>query len=209
RLAAADYARKELDPGVIGALGGIGSAASNAVPLLSAIAADQAVRSRWLAVRALGDIGPSARPAAPILGALLAKQGAVNDFALLTAVARIGGTPKEAVPPLQQVFARGNPLCQVMAAVALWNFEPTNPEFQKNVSAFLQASLEAAGRVAHPASAEPLFLAGPLLATLRVHGTNAVVFAPVIRQLVQRGHPSLTNLAAITLQQLEPVTPVP
>jgi hypothetical protein len=201
-IASADYANKTINDQVLRALGAIGSAASNAVPLLSAIAADPAVKRRGIAVQVLGEIGPPARSAAPVIGALLTGEATPMAWDMVSALAHTGETPEAVLPVLRETLTRGKPLAQMMAAVALWNHDRADPNLQGNIHGLLRAATgeQVKGGIAAGAS-EAIFLCGPLLEVLGTLGTNAAVFAPSMRRLADSG--VLRGHAEHALRQVE------
>ena len=191
------------------ALESIGPGAAAAVPLLNRIAADpaQSRSVRLSASQALGGIGRAARLAAPALSALLAGDGIQQGLSReLIALARIGGVTDEALPALREIARGTAPLAREYATVAMWEREPDNPEWRDHINGLL---LAAAGP-AHRGADDPNFLAGPVLASLACHGTNAAVFVPAIKRLLDPGFPgaaNLTNLARRALSQIDPPPP--
>jgi hypothetical protein len=208
-LAASDYGRREVDSTVMRALAEIGPAASNAVPLLIQIVGDTNVPGRILAAPALGGIGAAARSAGPAVGALLVEQQDQGGAGLVMVMARIGGAPSNAVPVLERLTREGNPLRSELATVALWERDRRNPKLQEKINAIL-VSAASGPQPTNPSTAEGArFLAGPLLATLACHGTNAAVFAPAIRRLCHSKDPSLTSLTNLATRTLERIDPRP
>jgi hypothetical protein len=187
------------------AIASVGPGAAAAVPLLHRIAADpaQSRSVRLSASQALGGIGRAARPAAPALCALLVEDGVEQGLSReLIALARIGGVTDEALPVVRDIARGTAPLAREYATVAMWEREPDNPEWRDHINGLL---LAAAGP-AHRGADDPNFLAGPVLASLACHGTNAAIFAPAFKRLLDPRFPdaaNLTNLARRALGSAE------
>jgi hypothetical protein len=184
------------------ALAEIGPAASNAVPLLIQIVGDTNVPGRILAAPALGGIGAAARSAGPAVGALLVEQQD-QGAGLVMAMARIGGAPSNAVPVLERLMREGTPLRSELATVALWDRDRSSLELQEKINAVLLSAADGRQPRDRSTAEDARFLAGPLLATLACHGTNAAVFAPAIRHLCHSKDPSLTSLTNLATRTLE------
>jgi HEAT repeat protein len=110
------------------ALGQIGPAAKDAVPLLAKALQSPSLEVRHFAVDALGRIGPAASGSVP---AIIAEVDIAKDhinYAPLTrfrryaakALGRIGGSDQEAVRVLEEALENEDSLYRVEAALALW-----------------------------------------------------------------------------------------
>ncbi len=185
------------DPFLANALRTLGGFGPPAIPYLLPVAADPRRHppQRDAAAMALGEIGPPSRSAAPVIAALL-EQALSNVSSnryrspvaqLTVALASLGHTPEQAVPHLEQLAASSNLMERVPALIALWNRQPTNAALRKQITANLS-----------PTNPYP---AVEILARL---GTNAAVFAPQMRGLIQHPHPVIRFQVARFLRALEP-----
>lgn len=114
------------------ALGQIGRAAKDAVPLLAKALESPSPEVRHFAVDALGRIGPDARDSVPaiVAGVDIPKDDPVyaelytrlKHFRRYAAKAlgRIGGSDQEAVRVLEEALQNEDPIYRVEAALALW-----------------------------------------------------------------------------------------
>ncbi len=103
------------------------------------------------------------------------------------ALASVGQTPEEIVPLLEQLAASSNLMERVPALIALWNRQPAHAPLQEKITANLS-----------PTNPYP---AVEILARL---GTNAAVFAPQMRGLIQHPHPFIRFQVVRFLRALEP-----
>jgi HEAT repeat protein len=119
---------KELCRKASHALGQMGPAAREAVPLLIKTLKSRSVEARETAVDALGRIGPPAKSAVPPLVGDLSRPPDDVDYETLAnfrrlaakALGRIGPDAKEAVPVLVRALQHADLVYRVEAALALW-----------------------------------------------------------------------------------------
>lgn len=183
---------------VVIALGRMGDAAVPAVPHLITLAGDarRPASERHAAAIALGLLGPASRPAAPVVTSLLSaaasKEGEPVSrgyvVSLTFALASLGETPDAAVPLLRELARHTDEWQRVPALIALWNWEPDDPELQAGVRNVLVST-----------NPNPTRAALTILTRL---GTNAAVFAPRIRGLTNHPNPVIRAQAARCLQAL-------
>jgi len=111
------------------ALGQIGPAAKDAIPLLDKATWALSLEVRLFAVDALGRIGPAARASVPTImeQAFMSKDDPnyyedLESFRRLAAIAfgRMGSAAKDAVPELEKALKSGVSVYRVEAALALW-----------------------------------------------------------------------------------------
>ena len=175
------------DIAAIQGLGMMGAFASNAVPVLIEIAADDSSKNRRLAVVALGEIGETARPAAPVLTALLASSNETLRVSATRSLAEIGFTPDEAVPVLTAMRQGTNDWLAGLATLALWNRHHEDSKLQSELIAGLLTDKR-----------------GPLLSSLAGLGTNAAPLVPEITLLLNDPDPNVSHFAKRALRRIQP-----
>jgi hypothetical protein len=173
------------DAGVaaVQALGVIGPPASNAVEALIQWATNTPSHNPVLAVQSLGGIGPAARSAVPLVTLMLTNR--VLPFAAARALAEIGVVPDEAVPTLLSMKGGTNSLERSAATLAMWRRDQSDPDLRAQVVESLHSSNR-----------------GAVLLSLARMGTNAAVFLPEVRRMVDDSFEG--RFARRVLRQIQP-----
>jgi HEAT repeat protein len=171
----------------VGAIGKMGSLASNAVPLLLSILinTNHPALLREFAIMALGSIGTSAAPAALAIVPFLSHTNYSPVHNATWALASIGATPDEAVPFFEAMTKNPeNP--DTIAAVALWNRDRDTKRLCERLTNALNANRK-----------------DMVLDALGLLGTNAIPCALKVEELIDDPDPNISRSAKNVLRQIK------